>query len=264
VYDVVADEDRGLLHVTTCADELGDYCWYKYDTGGGQFEGLGPRLHKNAHPLLAPDGRVYVLTHDGQLACYDPDADEVAVRPLMTGPDERFEPGSTIYQCEIAPDGATAYVLPWREPVIYALDLRADDAHVRMELRGRWSSAERCSTMDPCFGPDGKLYIVSGWGEAVGGRAETFLHVVTYDPRTGQVRDEGVLTVGDPDALVVALGSQTPIGKPPYHGLRRLPDGTLYPRYAQGIAVGEDGAVYVMTLSPLMVLRLAPLGVSPL
>ena len=42
-----ADESRGLLHVTTCADELGDYFWYRYDTTTAQFEGL-PTGHLNA------------------------------------------------------------------------------------------------------------------------------------------------------------------------------------------------------------------------
>ena len=255
VYDVVADEGRGLLHVTTCADELDDYFWYRYDMATARFQGLGVRLHTNAHPLLGAGGRVYVLTRDGQLACHDPDTDELTVRPLVAATGERFAPTNGIYQCEISPDGNTAYLLPWREPILYAVDLSGTASEALIEERGRFADVEACGTMDPCFGPDGKLYILSGWREGEA-QPDKFLHIVTYDPVADEIRDEGILTVVNPDDLIAELDPSKTVGKPPYHGVRRLTDGTLYPRYPQGIAAGADGTLYVMTLNPLIVLRI--------
>jgi len=254
VYDVVADESRGLLHITTSNDGQKDYFWYTYDIDADHYEGVGPRLHVNAHPLLAPDGRVYAMTHDGGLACYSPDDNGLTVRPLMTGPETPFVPTNTIYQMEIAPDGSALYMIPWQEPLVYRIALEEGDAPLMLNEVGRFSDSDKSGSMDPSWGPDGKLYIVAGWAEA-GTPRVSFLHVVSYDPASDETVDHGVITIGNPDALVADAGGEDAIGKSPYHGLRRLKDGTMYPRYTQGIAVGDDGAIYVMTLYPLCVLR---------
>ncbi|NLF22098.1 MAG: hypothetical protein GX590_02965 [Lentisphaerae bacterium] len=263
VYDVAVDERRQLMHVTTCADELGDYFWFTFDLARNHFEGLGPRLLTNTHPLMAPDGsRVHVLTREGHLACYRPDTDELTVRPMLLGTNSVFAPTNGIVQCALAPDGATAYLLPNNRPEIIAVNLDADGEGYPARRVARYASVDACTTMDPSFGPDGRLYAVSNWREP-GDKRRAFLHVVTYDPSTETTVDHGAITITNAAALRSALRSETPFGKAPFTGVRELADGTLAPRSAQGIAISADGTIYVMTLSPLCVLRISPLHDMP-
>lgn len=83
VYDVAVDETRQLMHITSCADELKDYCWFMMDMKTGHIEGMGPRLHTNTHPPTTPDGSsVHMLTHDGKMARYRPDELQAAPAPI--------------------------------------------------------------------------------------------------------------------------------------------------------------------------------------
>ncbi len=256
VYDVAVDERRQLMHVTTCADELGDYFWYTFDLARNRFEGLGPRLLTNAHPLMAPDGsRVHVLTCDGRLACYQPDTDELTVRPMLLATHAVFAPTNGIVQCAIASDGQTAYLIPNNRPEIYAVSLVADGDGYPVRQVARFAPVDTCSTMDPSFGPDGRLYAVSKWRDPNESR-KSFLHVVSYNPATGAAVDHGAITITNVAALRSALRFETPFGKAPFGGVRELADGTLAPSSAQGIALSTDGTIYVMTLSPLCVLRI--------
>lgn len=260
VYDVMADERRGLLHVTTCADELGDYFWFLYDLETRRFEGLGPKLHVNAHPLVDPAGRVYVLTHDGKLARYDPDRDKVEVRDMMLDSGKPFAPTQSVVQCEIAPDGTAAYFIPIHEPVIYAVDLEATGDTFPTEKAGTFAPGP-ARTLDPCFAPDGRLYLASQQKspEPAGAR----VHISSYDPRSGEILDHGALEIANPEALRAALGKDRPVGKSPFHGLREAADGALVPRYVQGISAARDGTLYVMTLYPLSVLRIEGFKAAP-
>ncbi len=258
IYDVVADEERGLLHITTSAFQVGDYSWYLYDIGSGRFEGLA-RVNRGAHPLLAPDGRVYALTHDGRLAQYAPDSDEVTVRPMVMASGEPFEPDGLV-QCEIDPKGRYAYLMPIGEPVIYAVRLDEGEDSYTVEVAGRFASG-RVRTMDPIFGPDEKLYLVTQRRDD-DRHPDQFVHVVSYDPEEGRIENHGALAVANPEELKAALGPDLSVGERPCHGMRRLPDGTLYPRHTQGIAAGEDGTIYVMTIYPLVIMRLEELRAS--
>lgn len=263
VYDVAVDETRQLMHITSCADELGDYFWFLMDMRSGHIEGMGPRLQVNAHPLMTPDGNsVYVLTHDGMMARYRPDDNELTVRPMVLTTGETFAPTGSIVQCTMAPDGRSAFLLPSGRPEIYEVRFDGEGESYPVELVARYSTAASCSTMDPIFAPDGKLYCVSRWQEPDKSRNK-FLHVVAYDPSTRTAQDHGVLQISNPDALKAVLRPETPIGKAPYHGVQVLSDTVLAPKYAQGIAAAADGTIYVMTLNPLCVLRLDDLRAAP-
>jgi hypothetical protein len=45
---------------------------------------------------------------------------------------------------------------------------------------------------------------------------------------------------------------------PWHHTLRKSKDGTLTPWVPLGIAAGSDGSVYVVTLAPFPLLKIAP------
>ena len=92
---------------------------------------------------------------------------------------------------------------------------------------------------------------------------EEIAGLVVYDPATGTTMDHGAITITNVASLRAALRSGTPFGKAPFSGVRELADGTLAPRSAQGIALSGDGTVYVMTLSPLCVLRIDSLRAAP-
>ena len=91
--DVVADEGRGLLYVTTCEDNYRDQMWLKYDMNSCGFTILGPPLCLYSTTLMGADGRAYALTKDYKLASYDPRTDEIWVRTItLDGTGQIFNP----------------------------------------------------------------------------------------------------------------------------------------------------------------------------
>ena len=254
VYDVVADESRGLLYVTTRSVPMDAFLWLRFDVESRSFEGLGPMAFPGAHPLLDRDRRCHVFTRDQQLATYSPETDRVTVRPLMEGGARLNKPERGGAQYAVAPDGRTAYMLFMDETFLYELDLFTPGETVPVRKHGPIISGTRSDArMDPRFGPDGNLYLVIGITQEATGPSG-LRHLVRFDPATSTGEDLGVIVIDNPDYMSAV--KQT--GKPAFHysGTRELPDGSLSPIHGQGIAVCRDGTIYTLFIKPFTLLRI--------
>lgn len=254
IYDVVADESRDLLYVTTQSEGLAGQLWFRYDLETHQFEGLGPIVSAAAHPLLDRQGRCHVLTEDLRLATYDPDDDSLFVRPILEANGNRFTHAEAAPQWEVDPEGQKAFLIFMDDSIMYEIDLMANGPEVPVKNHGPVIEAQRTGvSMDPHFGPDGKFYLIAGALQP-----EVFprslSHLVRFDPRTEQSEDLGVITIGNPDYVQFKDVEGKPF--PNRRGVVTLPDGQLTPVYNQGLAVCRDGTLYAKYIKPFTLLRI--------
>jgi len=78
------------------------------------------------------------------------------------------------------------------------------------------------------------------------------LHVVSYRSGDAAPTDHGPIAIGNPDYATMTDEAGKPLKY--HHGVHRLKDGTLLPRYVvMGICAASDGTVYVTTLCPFTV-----------
>jgi hypothetical protein len=97
-----------------------------------------------------------------------------------------------------------------------------------------------------CVGPDGTVW--AGVAATFEGRGQ-FLHLASYRPGDAAPTDHGPIAISNPDYtnFTDALGKPLPW----HHGVYKLADGTLLPRYTiMGICAARDGTVYLTTLAP--------------
>ena len=133
---------------------------------------------------------------------------------------------------------------------LYAYDLTAEGDVLPGRRLGPLSAGAKatdCRAM--CVGPDGTVWAGVAVTTAKGGQ---LLHVVRYRPGDPAPVDLGPIAIGNPDytTFVDAGGKE----KPYHHGVFRLKDGTLVPRYViMGICAATDGTVYLTTLYPFTV-----------
>jgi hypothetical protein len=133
---------------------------------------------------------------------------------------------------------------------LYSFDLAHDD-HV---LNGRplgalLPDAEKTDCRALCVGADGTVW-AGVEGTYPGGRSE--LHLVSYHPHSATIRDHGQLAISNPDYARWQDEQGNP--RPWHHGVERLADGTMVPRYViMAICAARDGRVYLTTLYPFTV-----------
>jgi len=270
VGDVVADEGRQLLYVVTQEDNYRDHLWATYHLRTKEHRLLGPRLCLYATTLLDKRGRAFALTHDYKLARFDPDRNELMVRPIRLR-EKRFNPAADVPLGARVPtwilnrDGRTAYLIMMTEPTLYEMDLSQEGAVVRAISRGHMIKAER-PTDCRCalsMGPEGKVYAAIRVKNTTGFGGSHLHHLVRFDPVAKRMEDLGVLAVRNPDYFDFGPG---PDGKrkPWSHGFGKLPDGTLVPQVVHmGLTVGRDGTVYVLCLYPFTLLKIDAFRLPP-
>ena len=133
---------------------------------------------------------------------------------------------------------------------LYAYDLTAEGDVLPGRRLGPLSSGAKatdCRAM--CVGPDGTVWAGVAVTIAKGGSCS-----MSSDTGRGMPApvDLGPVAIGNPDytTFVDAGGKE----KPHHHGVFRLKDGTLVPRYViMGICAASDGTVYLTTLYPFTV-----------
>lgn len=253
VIDVVADESRGLLYMTTQTDGVGDQFWYLYDMKAKKFEGLGPRVANFITTLIDKIGRAHVLTSDMHVVTYDPDMDKLIVRPLMNSDNEPMSKTHTdfIPKWHISPDGRTAYLTFFNDALLFEFDLFAEGDKIFLKNHGPLIEGSNVDNRTGLrFGPDDKLYTIIQVLQK--DRFPVPLHhLVRFDPVTKTTEDMGIFTIRNPEQIIESATND----RLPRHGLRTFTDGTAYPFYNQGMAVCRDGTVYGMFIAPFMLLR---------
>jgi len=247
VIDVVADEARGLLYVVSCEDQH----WMLGDLKTRKYRELGPMLTPYATTLVDRDGRAHAITRDFKLARFDPAADKVTVEDIVVdGEVWKRANNSAIPTWNLAADGTTAYLILMNDARLIRIDLREPAKAKRLGpmVEGKHPDS-RCGLS---LAPDGQVYAVvrvdndTGFGKG-------YLHFLSrFNPAKSKIEKLGVLGVQNPDYY--DFGAK----KPYSHGFHRLPDGTLTPLHVHmALIVARDGTVYVTSIYPFTLLRVA-------
>ena len=207
-----------------------------------------------------------VLTRDFRLARYDPAADKLTVHAIASGgkpvgaADDKLGPA-----CWAAtPDGSTAYLIRMSDSTLFRLDLTADGDKVPCADLGRMIDGKNFDSRGSLtVGHDGNVYALVRVANTTGFGKGDLHHLVSYDPKSKQMHDHGVLGVRNPDYFDFRPGND---GKPkPWtHGFHKLPDGTLTPLHAHmALCTAKDGTLYATIIYPFTLLRVAPKDYRP-
>ncbi|NQU10346.1 hypothetical protein HQ590_06130 [bacterium] len=262
VIDVVADEARGLIYVITCESEH----WMLYDINHPEkgYRDLGPILRDQPNTLIDRQGRAAAITHDYQVARYDPKTDKVTVDELLVdGKPFRdvIGPKAVHPDWRLAGDGRTAYLQLLNDLRMFRIDL---GGAMGKPVRGR-SLGPRVEGKHPdsrgsvSIGPKGRVYSAIRIDNETSFGSGYLHHVVRLDPRARKMKDLGVITVKNPGFFdFEGPQAKNPDGSlRPRHGFHRLPDGTLTPLHViLGMIVARDGTIYATTLYPFTLLRM--------
>ncbi len=248
VIDVVADEKRGLIYAVILKP---DNRWMICDVKTRRWRDLGPRAVRYGNTLIDGHGRANTITEKGfQLAQYDPDTGKVTVRDILVDGKKMPRQGQPTWR--LAPDGRTSYLIGVSDPTLWAIDLYSKGEAVNARRVGKMVEGRKpsCKTgMD--VARDGRVYAVVRVENDTGFGAGKLHRLSRYDPTTGRIEQLGVLAVRNPDFV--------DFDKTTYaHGYHTFPDAVLAPNmFHYALKVNVDGDVYVTTLYPFSLLRLA-------
>ncbi len=255
VIDVAADEARGLIYVVTCEDQH----WMIGDLAGANYRELGPLLTPYASTLIDAGGRAHAITHDFQLASYDPATDKISIRPIqIDGTTWTRADDHSIPTWVLAGDAKRAYLILLNDPTLLEIDLAENGATVTAVSHGEMVQGNhpdsRCG-LD--LGADGNVYAIVRTDNETGFGSGYLHHIARFVTASGTMEDLGVLTVENPDYF--DWEATGPDGKrlPWTHGFHRLPDDTLTPLHAHmALMATADNTLYVTVIYPFTLLRL--------
>jgi sugar lactone lactonase YvrE len=258
IISVTPDESRNIAYVSTCTDDrpIDSSHFLILDLESGRYRDLMDCKHMYAFIVVDHLGRAYHPILGGEIARYDPRVGTLErLRQTIDGRPPTPEsllahPESHPINWDIAPDRKTLYAVAMSGNQMYSYDLTAQGKILPGRRLGPLvAGAEATDCRALCVGPDGTVWA---------GVAATFpksgqlLHVVRYRPGDAAPTDLGPIALGNPDytTFTDTAGKE----KPHHHGVYRLEDGTLVPRYViMGICAGSDGTVYVTMLYPFTV-----------
>jgi hypothetical protein len=267
IISITPDESRGIAYISTCSDErpIDSDHFLVLDLATGKYRDLMDTHHMFAFIVLDHLGRAYHPILGGEIARYDPRTETLArLKQTIDGRPPTADsllahPESHPINWEISPDRKTLYAVAMSGNQLYSYDLTAPGDVLPGRRLGSLSpgaKATDCRAM--CVGPDGTVWA---------GVAVTFpegtqlLHVVRYRPGDPAPVDLGPVAIVNPDytTFTDANGKE----KLYHHGVFRLKDGTLVPRYViMGICAASDGTVYLTTLCPFTVHAIRVPGVA--
>jgi len=251
ITDVIADEARGVLYVTT----MGESRWFRYEIRTKTYRALGPRVLSFAGTLLDARGRAHVLTTDFQLATYDPKTDRVTTRDILVD-GRRWQPASNIPIWVMAQDRRTAYLVMMADPTLLRFDLLAPGPAVRAANLGKMiDGTAPDSRAGLTIGADGNVYALFRVNNETGFGTGYLHYLLRYTPKTQTHERLGVLAVTNPDFFAW----KAPDGKPaPFsHGYHTLPDGTLTPYWNHmSLIAGTDNTLYATIIYPFTLLKI--------
>jgi hypothetical protein len=262
VIDVAADEGRGLIYVITCEHQH----WMLLETRHPEkgYRDLGPILRDQPNTLIDRRGRATAITHDYQVARYDPATDRVTIDPLLVdGRPFKAVVGSQAVHPDwrLAADGRTAYLQLLNDLRLFQVDLgsAAGKPVVGRSLGKRIAGKNPDSRGSISIGPDGRVYSAVRIDNETGFGTGYLHHLVRYDPNAGRIADLGVLAVKNPDFFDFKgpQAKNPDASLRPRHGYHTLPDGTLTPLYViMAMIVAHDGTIYATTIYPFTLLRI--------
>jgi sugar lactone lactonase YvrE len=258
IISVTPDESREIAYISTCSDErpVDSVHFLILDLATGRYRDLMDTHHMYAFIVVDYLGRAYHPVLGGDVARYDPRSDTLSrLKQTIDGRPPSADsllahPESHPINWEVSPDRKTLYAVAMSGNQLHAYDLTAGGDVLPGRRLGPLSPeamATDCRAM--CVGPDGTVWAGVAVTSPAGG---PLLHVVRYRPGDLAPVDLGPIAVSNPDYTTFVDAEGQP--KPHHHGVFRLKDGTLVPRYViMGICAASDGTVYLTTLAPFTV-----------
>jgi hypothetical protein len=255
IISFTPDESRGVAYISTCSDErpVESTHFMILDLESGEYRDLMDCRHMYAFIVVDYLGRAYHPILGGDIARYDPRSGKLQrLRQTVDGQPPSAEsllahPQSHPINWDISLDRKTLYAVAMRGNQLFAYDLTSDGDVLNGRSLGPLvpgAKATDCRAM--CVAPDGTVW--AGVAATFEGRGQ-FLHVVRWRPADSAPRDMGPIAIRNPDYVTTKKADGKT--KPWHHGVYRLPDGKLLPRYTiMGICAARDGTVYLTTLYP--------------
>jgi hypothetical protein len=255
IISVTPDEARGVAYISTCSDErpVESTHFVILDLETGKYRDLMDCRHMYAFIVVDYLGRAHHPILGGDIARYDPRSDRLQrLRQNIDGQPPSAasllaHPQSHPINWEISPDRKTLYAVAMSGNQLFAYDLTGESDVLRGRSLGPLvpgAKATDCRAM--CVAPDGTVW--AGVAATFDGSGQ-FLHVVSWRPADAAPKDHGPIAIRNPNyATMTEADGKT---KPWHHGVYRLQDGKLLPRYTiMGICAAGDGTVYLTTLYP--------------
>lgn len=257
VNDVTADEKAGLVYVVTCED----HHWMILDLKSKKFREPDTKLRLTpyAQTLVDNKGRAVVVTRDFRLARFDPATDKLEYlelasdgKPVGTAADKL---GPACWA--LTADAKTAYLIRMSDARLFRIDLASDGPKLPVADLGRLIDGKNFDSRGSLIvGHDGIVYALMRIDNETRFGTGYLHHLVSHDPKTGKMRDHGVLGVKNPDWFDFGPGKD---GKPkPWtHGFHKLPDGTQTPLHVHmALMQAKDGTLYATSIYPFTLLRI--------
>ncbi len=259
IISIAPDESRGVAYISTCSDErpIESTHFLVLDLKTGRYRDLMDCHHMYAFIVVDHLGRAYHPILGGEIARYDPRTETVSrLKQTIDGQPPTAEsllahPESHPINWEISPDRKTLYAVAMSGNQLYSYDLTAEgNVLPGRSLGPLMVGAEATDCRALCVGPDGTVW--AGVAATMPKQGQ-LLHVVRFRPgKDDAPRNLGPIAIGNPDYTTFTDPDGMP--KPHHHGVLRLEDGTLVPRYViMGICATSENTVYVTTLYPLTV-----------
>jgi hypothetical protein len=258
IISITPDEPRGRAYISTCSDErpIESTHFMILDLESGAYRELLDCRHMYAFIVVDFLGRAYHPILGGQIARYDPRSDAVVqLSQTIDGQPPTAEsllahPESHPINWDLSPDKRTLYSVAMSGNQLYAYDLTGEGTTlVGRSLGPLVAKAEQT---------DCRALNVAGDGTVWAGVAASFpgqpqrLHVVRYKPGDPAPTDLGPVAIGNPDYTQFTDDQGQAL--PWHHGVERLEDGTLIPRYVvMGICGVDDRTAYLLTLAPFTI-----------
>jgi hypothetical protein len=146
----------------------------------------------------AENGKAYAITKDFELACYDPESDQVTTKPIMIN-GKKWERANdhSIPTWVLTPDKKRAYLLLLNDASLLEIDLVGDQPTINHGTMVEGNNPDSRCGLD--LGADGNVYAVIRVDNETGFGTGFLHHLVRFLPTTEKMEDLGVLKVQNPD-----------------------------------------------------------------
>ncbi|MCA9268326.1 MAG: SMP-30/gluconolactonase/LRE family protein [Planctomycetales bacterium] len=255
IISVAPDESRGVAYISTCDDNrpVESTHFLILNLASGEYRDLMDCRHMYAFIVVDSRGRAYHPVLGGKIARYDPSSDKLVQLTQKidgkppAGDSLLVHPQSHPLNWDISPDKKTMYAVPMSGNDLYAYDLTTDGR----ELPGRQigpllegDATTDCRAM--CVSPNGTVW--AGIAAKTPDR-DAGLRIVSFSPKQDKLIDHGRVVITNPDYTTFTGDDGKTLKW--HHGVQRLADGELAPRYViMAICAARDGTVYFTTLYP--------------
>jgi hypothetical protein len=289
IISLTPDESRQLAYLSTSSDSrpIDSTHFMILDLASGKYRDLLDCQHMYAFIVLDHLARAYHPILGGDIARFDPAADRLErLKQTIDGQPPTKEslladPASHPINWEVSPDRQTLWAVAMSGNALYSYDLTATGDVLPGRNRGpliAGAKATDCRAL--CVGADGTVWaginVTLPDAAHPGQNLPDRLHLASYypgpakpadasaDAKPADARpadaapiDHGPIAISNPDYTQFVGPDGQPLKH--HHGVDRLPDGTLFPRYViMGICAASDGLVYVTTLYPFTLHALKP------